>query len=132
MSEQIGPNRVGMRRVSRTGSAKSKRSSKASGKSLRVDGLKAVDTIPRLEHQDSEDGESKGLERLLGEDPEEGFTNGNFVEDLARTLVFLENLPVDSQTGRRLDLHEECARILQDEVSKAREMANLRKAVPRA
>ncbi|MDB5104463.1 MAG: hypothetical protein JWP91_2152 [Fibrobacteres bacterium] len=132
MSEQIGPNRVGMRRVSRSTSAKSKRSSRSGGKSVRVEGLKAVDTIPRLEHQEFEDGESKGLERLLGEDPEEGFTNGNFVDDLARALVFLESLPFDSQTGRRLDLHEECARILQDEVSKAREMAALRKAVPRA
>jgi hypothetical protein len=131
MADQIGPNRVGMRRVSRSNSAKSKRSSRA-GKSVRVDGLKAVDTIPRLEQQDFEDGESKGLERLLGEDPEEGFTNGNFVEDLVRTLTFLENLPVDAQSGRRTDLHEECARILQDEVFKAREMANLRKAVPRA
>jgi len=57
MADQIGPNRVGMRRVSRTSNSKAKRSSRA-GKSVRADGLKAVDTIPRLEHQDFEDGES--------------------------------------------------------------------------
>ncbi len=132
MAEQVGPSRVTQRRISRTGGAKSKRASRAGGKSVRVDGLKQVDTIPRLEAQDFEDGESKGLSRLLGEEGDEGFTHGTFAEDLARTLAFVESLPPDALSGKPSDLHAECARILMEEVTRAREMANLRKAVPRA
>jgi hypothetical protein len=132
MAEQIGPNRIGGRRISRTGQAKSKRASRAGAKSVRVDGLKQVDTIPRLEAQDFDDGESKGLARLLGEEGEEAFTHGTFAEDLARTLAFVEALPPDALSGRQTELHAECARILQDEVARAREMAAVRKGVPRA
>lgn len=132
MAEQIGPNRVGGRRISRTAQSKGKRTSRAGAKSVRVDGLKQVDTIPRLEAQDFEDGESKGLARLLGEEAEEGFTHGTFAEDLARTLAFVEALPPDALSGRPTELHAECARILQDEVARAREMAAVRKGVPRA
>lgn len=132
MADQISPNRVAPRRISRTSKAGAKRTGKAGGKSVRVEGLKQVDTIPRLEPQDFEDGESKGLARLLGEEGEEGFTHGSFADDLARTLAFVEALPPEPLSGRPSDLHQECARILQDEVDRAREMAALRKAVPRA
>lgn len=132
MADQIGPNRVGQRRISRTAQSKTKRTGRAGAKSVRVDGLKQVDTIPRLEAQDFEDGESKGLARLLGEEAEEGFTHGTFAEDLARTLAFVEALPPDALSGRQSELHMECARILQEEVASAREMAAVRKGVPRA
>jgi hypothetical protein len=132
MADQIGPSRVSTRRISRTTKSTTKRTGRAGGKSVRVDGLKQVDTIPRLEPQDFEDGESKGLARLLGEEGDEGFTHGSFAEDLARTLAFVEALPPEPLSGKQSDLHQECARILQDEVARAREMAALRKAVPRA
>ena len=132
MADQVGPSRVQPRRVSRTGGPKAKRTGRAGAKSVRIDGLKQVDTIPRLEAQDFEDGESKGLARLLGEEGDEGFTHGTFAEDLARTLAFVEGLPPDALSGKPSDLHSECARILQEEVDRAREMATLRKAVPRA
>ena len=132
IQEGSGASRVQTPRVSRVRSNKTKRASRGGAKAVRVDGLKQVDTIPRLEQQDFDDGESKGLARLLGEDDEEGFTHGSFAEDLQRTLTFIEALPPDALSGKPSDLHQECARILQDEVSRAREMAALRKAVPRA
>lgn len=131
MADQIGPNRVAPRRISRTGAAKGKRAARAAG-NARSEGLKAVDTIPRLERQDFEDGESRGLARLLAGDGDEGFSGGARVEDLTRTLAFLEGLPVDAHSGRRPELHEECARILREEVERARELASQRKGTPRA
>lgn len=132
MADEIRPSRVGPRRVSRTTTTGGKKSSKT-GRSPRTAGLKAVDTIPRLEEQDFEDGESKGLERLLAAGNQEEFTSGGFVDDLKRALTFLQELPADpSMAGGRSELHEQCTRILMEEVSKAREMAALRKGAPRA
>jgi hypothetical protein len=102
------------------------------GKSVRATGLKQVDTIPRLEPDEGGDGESRGLARLLGGEEEEGFTQATFTDDLQRTLAFVEALPPDALSGRPSDLYLECARILQEEVARAREVAALRKAVPRA
>ena len=132
MADQIGPNRAQTRRVSRTGAAGVRRGTGARGKSVRAYGLKQVDTIPRLEQQDDEDAESRGLSRLLGEEGEEGFTPGTFADDLQRTLDFVEALPPDVLSGKQSDLYLECARILQEEVARAREITALRKAVPRA
>jgi hypothetical protein len=131
MADQVGPSR-GPRRISRTGGPKGKRSLGVRGKNVRAYGLKQVDTIPRLEAEDDEDGESRGLARLLGEENEEGFTPGSFADDLQRTLAFVEALPSDVLSGKPSDLYLECARILQEEVARARETAALRKAVPRA
>lgn len=133
MANNIGPSKVQSKRISRTGKAASKRATRAGGKSTRTEGLKQVDTIPRLEQQlESEDGESKGLARLLEGEDGEGFSQASFAEDLQRTLAFVEKLPMDAVSGKQTDLHLECARILQKEVARARETAELRKAVPRA
>ena len=132
MADQIGPSRAQPRRVSRTGGPKAKRGGGARGKNVRASGLKQVDTIPRLEPHDDEDAESRGLSRLLGQEEEEGFTPATFTEDLQRTLAFVEALPPDVLSGKPSDLYLECARILQEEVARAREVAALRKAVPRA
>lgn len=131
MADQIGPSRQ-TRRISRTGKSETKRTSRTRGKSARAEGLKQVDTIPRLEQQDTEDGESKGLARLLESEEGEGFTQGTFAEDLQRTLAFVAKLPLDALSGKPSDLHLECTRILNEEVVRARVTAALRKAVPRA
>lgn len=131
MADQIGPSRQ-TRRISRTGKSETKRTSRAKGKSARSEGLKQIDTLPRLEQQDIEDGESKGLARLLDGESVEGFSQGTFAEDLQRTLAFVEKLPVDMLSGRPSDLHLECSRILNEEMVRARATAALRKAVPRA
>jgi hypothetical protein len=132
MADQIGPGRVQPRRIQRTGGPKAKRGTGVRGKSVRAYGLKQVDTIPRLDPRDEGDGESRGLARLLGEDGEEGFTSGSFADDLQRTLDFVEALPKEGAPGQPGELYLECARILQEEVARARQIAALRKAAPRA
>jgi hypothetical protein len=132
MADQIAPNRTQTRRVSRSSTSKVKRGTGAKGKNIRAQGLKLVDTIPRLEPDEDQDAESRGLTRLLGEESEEGFTQGTFADDLQRTLAFVEALPPDVFSGKHSDLYVECSRILHDEVDRAREIATLRKAVPRA
>ena len=132
MADQIGASRTQTRRISRTGKSESKRGSRTGAKSVRAQGLKQVDTIPRVEPQDTEDGESKGLARLLEGEGGEGIAQGTFAEDLLRALAFVESLPLDALSGKPSDLHLECARILHEEMVRARETAALRKAVPRA
>ncbi|HLP42190.1 MAG TPA: hypothetical protein VK465_11825 [Fibrobacteria bacterium] len=129
---EVRSGKVQSRRISRSGKSDTKRSSRKGAKSVRVEGLKQVDTIPRLEQQDNDDGESKGLARLLESEIAEGFSQGTFADDLQRTLAFVERLPLDAVSGRPSELHLECARILQAEVTRAKETAALRKAVPRA
>lgn len=129
---EVRSGKVQSRRISRSGKSDTKRSSRKGAKSVRVEGLKQVDTIPRLEQQDNDDSESKGLARLLEGESSEGLSQGTFAEDLQRTLAFVERLPLDMVSGKPSELHLECARILQAEVARAKETAALRKAVPRA
>jgi hypothetical protein len=102
------------------------------GKNVRSYGLKQVDTIPRLEPDEDANGESRGLARLLGAYGEEGFTPATFTEDLERTLAFVQGLPSEPGSGKPGDLYAECVRILHEEIDRARHIALLRKAVPRA
>lgn len=132
MADEIRTSRATTKRISRTPGAKAKKAGGAS-KALRIAGLKAVDTIPRLEEKDFENGESKALDSLVEGNALEGVTTEGFPEDLERARDFVrdffaETPAVSGQGG----LLEECERILKDEVAKARHMAMLRKGVPKA
>lgn len=129
-----GARRIGARRVAGTGPAQEKAGARAAkAKKKRATGLKAVDTIPRLDRLELEDADSAGLDRFLGGEPGEGFSQTYFVNDLLRVLDFLETLPSEGRLpGGHPDLHLECMRIVKEEVERARELAAMRKGAPRA
>jgi hypothetical protein len=135
MADEIRAGGAGRKsRVTRSTGGKGPRKAGKGGKTLRVAGLKAVDTIPRLLEKDFEDGESKAVDRLVEGKFSEGFTGEGFAEDLQRAHAFVIELAAQGApgAGAHAGLHEECERILKDEVAKARRMADLRKGAPKA
>lgn len=132
MADEISPRRLGGKRVSRTSTAGAKRASRGK-KSGRMTGMKAVDTIPRLEDYPSDNSESAAIEKMMsGEWPAE--LNGSaYADDLGRIMAFVEGLPL-TQKGSGIEggLLEECFKILQEEFKNAREVAAARKVMPRA
>lgn len=132
MADEIRANRATTKRISRTPGAKAKKAG-GGAKTLRIAGLKAVDTIPRLEEKDFQDGESKALDSLVEGNSLEGVTTEGFPEDLGRALEFARGFFADTPAAAgQGGLLEECERILKDEMAKARHMAMLRKGVPKA
>jgi hypothetical protein len=120
----IGTNRIA--RAKTTGGGVVRKS----GLRARVEGKLAVDLIPRLDERNFDDGESKGLALLVGPDEKEEFVQGEFVSDLERTLVFVRGQGGGAWEGGR-EATDRCARILMEEVEKARDVAEHRKVVPR-
>lgn len=133
MADQIRSNGTQTRRVSRTsGAGKSKRVERGAGRIRRVAGITHVDTIPRLEAQENDNSESKGLARLLQSWSNEVFTQGNFARDLQTALDYVEALHQDLPSGITGPMQMECVRILKEEVDRAEQTYKLRKGVPRA
>ena len=131
MADKIQAQPVVKKRISRT-AGKPRKPSKSS-KALRIPGLKAVDTIPRLEPGQYEDGESRAMDVMLMEQFNVAFSAGGFASDLGRTLDFVIAAQIDgSGLSIGSGLREECMRILKEEVRKARHVAEIRKGVPKA
>lgn len=135
MADEIrsgGPSRRG--RIARsTGGAKGPRKAAKGAKAYRIAGLKAVDTMPRLLEKDFEDGESKAVDRLVEGQFTESFSSEGFADDLQRAHAFVKELGAQGPAAAaHAGLHEECERILKDEVAKARYVASIRKGVPKA
>ena len=132
MADEISPGRLGGRRVSRTTAGGVKKTSSRK-KSSKASGMKAVDTIPRLEDYPDDDSESATIEKMIGDDWPEDLNGSAFAEDLGKILAYVKGLPLEERgAGSGGDLLEECSRILQEELDKARDVAASRKAMPRA
>lgn len=129
MADEIragGAKRMG--RTARTGGGKGSHKATKGARPNRIRGLKMVDTIPRTMEKDYSDGESMAMDRLAGSGHSESFSGEAFEEDLQRAHAFVTELASHALQGSApAGLHEECERILKEEVLKARFVAMARK-----